>query len=94
MRKAILLFWPSFVIAGLATIGFFAVFDPHELTRHGVRLFEDKLAAYSVFMIISWAFGALNTVIVIFLNKTSTEINGFCALPANELDDTDAEYPR
>ena len=35
MRKGILLFWPSFIIAILATVVFFSIFDPAELTLHG-----------------------------------------------------------
>ena len=65
MRQAILLFWPSFIIAALATGLFFSIFDPQELTLHGAQLFADKLSAYSVFFLIAWGFGALNTSIVL-----------------------------
>lgn len=76
MRKAILLFWPSFIIACLASVTFFAIFDPHELRLHGTQLFSDKRAAYSFFLLAAWAFGALNTAVVILLQKTSREMNG------------------
>jgi hypothetical protein len=81
MRKGILLFWPSFIIAVLATVVFYSVFDPAELTLHGHPLFADKLTAYSVFMLISWAFGALNTSIVLLLEKSARDINGFAPPP-------------
>ncbi|WP_235088439.1 hypothetical protein [Chromobacterium sp. Beijing] len=70
MKKGILLFWPSFIIAILATGVFFSIFDPAELSLHGKTLFNDKLSAYSVFFLVSWAFGALNTSIVLLLEKT------------------------
>lgn len=76
MRKAILLFWPSFIIAGLASITFFTLFDPYELRLHGTQLFMDKRSAYSFFMLAAWAFGALNTAVVILLQKTASQING------------------
>ena len=81
MKKGILLLWPSFIIAVLATVVFFSIFDPAELTLHGNVLFADKLTAYSVFMLISWLFGAFNTAIVLLLEKSSRELNGFTAPP-------------
>lgn len=81
MKKAVLLFWPSFLIAGFATMMFFSIFDPYELSLHGARLFEDKLTAYSVFFLVAWSFGALNTAIVLLLEKPAQEVNHFCLLP-------------
>ncbi|WP_293813644.1 hypothetical protein [uncultured Aquitalea sp.] len=89
MRKGILLFWPSFIIAAMATIVFFSIFDPAELTLHGSHLFNDKLSAYSVFMLVSWAFGALNTAIVLLLEKSARDINGFTPPPVEPMDDAD-----
>jgi len=81
MRKAILLFWPSFIIAGLASVTFFSIFDPHELKLHGTQMFEDKRAAYSFFLLAAWAFGALNTAVVLLLQKNARDINGFVPDP-------------
>lgn len=89
MKKGILLFWPSFLIAALASAVFFSIFDPAELKLHGNALFADKLSAYSVFFLISWAFGALNTAIVLVLEKSSREINGFTPPPLQPMDDTE-----
>ncbi|AUH51139.1 hypothetical protein CXB49_10105 [Chromobacterium sp. ATCC 53434] len=82
MKKGILLFWPSFIIAVIATGVFYSIFDPAELTLHGHALFADKLTAYSVFLLVSWAFGALNTSIVLLLEKSARDINGFTPPPA------------
>jgi len=89
MKKGILLFWPSFIIAVLATAVFFSIFDPAELKLHGNALFTDKLSAYSVFFLISWAFGALNTAIVLVLEKPSRDINGFTPPPVQPMDDAE-----
>jgi hypothetical protein len=80
MRKAMLLFWPSFVIAGLASATFFSIFDPFELRLHGMQLFADKRTAYTFFLLAAWAFGALNTAVVLLLAKAPQEINGYCPL--------------
>ncbi|KUM05244.1 hypothetical protein KIF53_12735 [Chromobacterium subtsugae] len=81
MKKGILLFWPSFIIAVAATAVFYSIFDPAELTLHGNALFADKLTAYSVFLLASWLFGAANTAIVLLLEKSARDINGFVAPP-------------
>lgn len=81
MRKLILLFWPSFIIACLASVTFFAIFDPYELKLHGTRMFGDARAAYTFFLLAAWAFGALNTAVVFLLLKDRPEINGFTPPP-------------
>ena len=81
MKKGILLLWPSFMIAMIATAVFFSIFEPAELKLHGNVLFADKLSAYSVFFFVSWAFGALNTSIVLLLEKSARDINGFTPPP-------------
>lgn len=83
MRRAILLFWPSFIIAAAATGLFFSIFDPQELTLHSARLFSDKLSAYSVFFLIAWGFGVFNTAIVLLLEKPSRQLNGFQPPPVD-----------
>ena len=70
---------------------FFSIFDPAELSLHGKTLFNDKLSAYSVFFLISWTFGALNTSIVLLLEKTP-ELNGFTAPPV-VIPEDDASQP-
>ncbi|VEB42890.1 Uncharacterised protein [Chromobacterium violaceum] len=92
MKKGILLLWPSFMIAMIATAVFFSIFDPAELKLHGDTLFSDKLSAYSVFFLVSWAFGALNTSIVLLLEKSAREINGFTPPPV-AVPDEDTPFP-
>lgn len=83
MRKQILLLWPAFVIAALATTVFFTIFDPAELTLHGQRLFADHLSAYSAFFLVAWLFGALNAAMVMMLEKSSRQLNGRDIPPAD-----------
>lgn len=83
MRKLILILWPSFLTAVLATSCFFSVFDPYELALHGRQLFHDQLSAYSVFFLLAWFFGALNGLLLLQLHKPAREVNGFEAPPAN-----------
>ncbi|MBV8048290.1 MAG: hypothetical protein JO171_14120 [Paludibacterium sp.] len=93
MRKLILLFWPSFVIACLASVTFFALFDPYELKLHGTQLFSDKRAAYTFFLLAAWAFGALNTAVVFFLQKSESDVNGFCPMLKHNASVGDPDAP-
>lgn len=77
MRRLILVLWPSFITALLATASFFSVFDPYELALHGKQLFHDELSAYSVFFLLAWVFGAFNGLILLQLNRPARDINGF-----------------
>lgn len=88
LHKRILTLWPAFITAALATTCFFSVFDPHELSLHGARLFEDKLTAYSVFFLIAWGFGSLNAALILLLAREERDINGFAPPPV----DPDARY--
>jgi hypothetical protein len=83
MRKLILVLWPSFLTALLATTCFFSVFDPYELALHGKQLFRDQLSAYSVFFLLAWFFGGLNGLILLQLNKPARDINGFDTPPVD-----------
>lgn len=92
MHRAILLFWPSFIIAAAATGLFFSIFDPQELTLHGAHLFNDKLSAYSVFFLIAWGFGVFNTSIVLLLEKSPRQLNNPQS-PAANLDTDSGNRP-
>jgi len=83
MRRLILVLWPSFITALLATTSFFSVFDPYELALHGKQLFHDELSAYSVFFLLAWAFGAFNGLVLLQLNKPARDINGFDTPPVD-----------
>ena len=56
MKKGILLFWPSFIIAVLATSVFFSIFDPAELTLHGNALFALRIQIHRRKFIIKYQF--------------------------------------
>ena len=82
-HRRILILWPSFIAAALATACFFSIFDPQELTRHGTRLFSDRLSAYSVFFLCAWGFGAVNAVMILLLSRNEQDVNGFSHPPVN-----------
>ena len=61
MKRAIWILWPSFVIAGIAEVVFFVLFDPIELELLGEVLGVSRLAAYSVGFLLFWIFAAASS---------------------------------
>lgn len=83
MKKAIWILWPSFIVAGVAEVIFFTVFDPMELHLVGSLLGVNRLAAYSIGFVLFWIFAAASSAFTCFLQRTAAEINQ-CPLPARE----------
>lgn len=83
MRKAIWIFWPSFVIGGAAEAAFFTLFDPMDLHLFGEPAGMSRLAVYSGGFFVFWAFAAASSAFTCFLQRTSAEINQ-CPLAARE----------
>lgn len=79
-RLAMVILWPSFLVAIVAEGFFFSWADPHDLvpTHH----FEDlsPLAAYTIGFFCFWFFGSLASMLTYYLVKTSTDTH---PLPAS-----------
>lgn len=69
MQRSIAVLWPSFLTAGLATVLFFAAFDPHQLlvTTHYAE--AGRLAVYSVGFFLFWVLTALSCWLACFFNN-------------------------
>jgi hypothetical protein len=80
MVRCISVFWPSFLIAGLADIVAFTLFDPMEMVYHGDPLFAGRLAAYSVGFFLFWLMGIGSSALTCYFQRTANEINR-CPLP-------------
>ena len=84
MRKAIWIFWPSFVVAGAAEAFFFTVFDPMDLHVLGEPLALDRTAIYTIGFFLFWVFGAACSAFTCFLQRSAVDINRLCPLDAYE----------
>jgi len=71
----IIIFWPSFIVAGAAEAVFFSVFDPHELSVFGAPIEASRTAMYSVGFFLFWGFAAASSALTSFLHRTSEQIN-------------------
>lgn len=83
MKKVIWILWPSFVVAGVAEVVFFTVFDPLELhlAAEGVG-FSSRLGWYTIGFLLFWMFGAASSAFTCFLQRTAEEINRCPLRPA------------
>ncbi len=74
-QRLILILWPSFLVAGLAEVVFFTLFDPLELHLLGDPVAVGQLAAYTVGFFVFWAFAAASSALTCFLQRGADEVN-------------------
>jgi hypothetical protein len=75
IQRWIWVLWPSFVMAALGEVLFFAFFDPEDLALLGEPLGLSRMAVYSIGFFALWSLGALSSAMTCFLQRTSAEIN-------------------
>lgn len=73
MKKAIWIFWPSFVAGGVATILFFTALDPQDLRLGTLEL--GRMAGYTVGFFFFWALAAGSSAFTCFLQRRADEVN-------------------
>jgi hypothetical protein len=66
-RLAMLILWPSFLVAALAEGLFFSLFDPAELPLDSLALPVSPLGAYTVGFFLFWVFCALAGMLTYYL---------------------------
>jgi hypothetical protein len=69
----ILIFWPSFVVAGIANALFFTFFDPADFVLFG-PFGLSRLTAYSTGFFILWALSAASSAITVYLEHARHHI--------------------
>jgi len=70
MKRAMWILWPSFLVAAVAEMVFFAVFDPGELTLFGRSLELSRTAVYSIGFFLFWAFAAASSGLSLYLERS------------------------
>lgn len=75
MKKLIEVLWPSFLVAGLAEIVFFTVVNPQELYLFGEPVHFSATATYSIGFFGFWLVCAASSLMTLFFQRTSAEIN-------------------
>lgn len=75
MLKLIQILWPSFLVAGVAEVFFFTVVNPKELYLFGEPVIFSALATYSIGFLGFWLVCAASSLMTLFFQRTSAEIN-------------------
>jgi hypothetical protein len=75
MMKWILVLWPSFLMAGIAAIVFFAVIDPQQLYLFGEAVDYSPMATYSIGFFGFWLVCAASSLMTLFLQRGRAELN-------------------
>ena len=71
-QRLIWVIWPAFVVAGIAEIVFFTVFDPFELHFFGAPLDLSREAIYTMGFFGFWGLGIASSALTLFLGRFPT----------------------
>jgi len=71
MQRAMWILWPSFLVAAVAEMVFFAMFDPGELSLFGQPLDLSRTAIYSIAFFLFWSFAAASSAVSLYLGGVS-----------------------
>ena len=81
MSKLFSIFWPSFLIAGVAEILFFTIIDPQELYLLGQTVAFSPIATYSIGFFAFWAICAASSYSTCFFQRSGRDINAETVAP-------------
>ncbi|MBT8439609.1 MAG: hypothetical protein HKP55_10615 [Gammaproteobacteria bacterium] len=68
-QNLVSIFWPSFLVASLTTILFFAFFDPSELGRISGYPEVSRLAGYTIGFLLFWLFSAVSSALTYYFRQ-------------------------
>jgi hypothetical protein len=80
-QRLLWVIWPAFLVAGVAEIIFFSLFDPSELALFGVPAGLSRQALYTLGFFGFWGLGIASSALTVFLGRSPFEVNR-CPLDA------------
>ena len=75
MNKLYWIIWPSFLVAGIAEILFFAIIQPQDLYFFGKAVDLSPLATYSIGFFAFWLICAASSLATVFFQRSAEAIN-------------------
>ena len=69
-KSAMLIIWPGFIVAAVAELVFFSIFDPFDLHFFGAPLNWSRQAIYTLGFFGFWGLGAASSALTFFLTQT------------------------
>ena len=75
LNRLIIILWPSFLTAGVATVVFFTALDPVEFLAH-TRLAEiSRLGVYTIGFFLFWVLTAVTSVLTCYFQRPPDTVN-------------------
>jgi len=68
-QRAMQVMWPAFLVAGVAELVFFSIFDPFELHFFGQPLDWSRQAIYALGFFGFWGLGMASSILTLFLAR-------------------------
>ncbi|KAA3623497.1 MAG: hypothetical protein DWQ08_11520 [Proteobacteria bacterium] len=75
IQRVVSVFWPSFLMAGVATVVFFAVFDPHDLVAPTWFPNLSRLGAYTIGFFLFWMLTATSCLLTCLFQRPINRFN-------------------
>jgi hypothetical protein len=72
LKLSMAVLWPSFMAAILAEGFFFSMFDPADLMMVGGHIDMPPIGAYTIGFFFFWSFGALASMLSLYLARSDT----------------------
>jgi len=82
-QRILWVLWPSFLVAAVAELLVFAVFDPVDLHLFGVPVAAGRMPVYTFGFFFFWALGASASALTVFLQRSPVEVNR-CPIDAED----------
>jgi hypothetical protein len=82
-QRILWVLWPSFLVAAVAELFVFSVFDPFDLHLFGVPVEAGRMPVYTFGFFFFWALGASAAALTVFLQRSPLEVNR-CPLDAED----------
>lgn len=82
LKRLITVLWPSFLIAGMADVLFFALFDPSQFLYQEEQVFASPIAAYTVGFFLFWMMGIGSSALTCYFQRSADEINRCPLVPS------------
>jgi hypothetical protein len=75
-RRLMWIVWPAFLVAAVAELVFFSIFDPFDLHFFGAPLDLSRQAIYTMGFFGFWGLGIASSALTVFLARSSSDPDG------------------
>lgn len=82
-QRVLWVLWPAFLVAAVAELIFFALFDPVDLNLFGVPLDVERMPVYTIGFFFFWAMTSAASALTVFLARSPFEVNR-CPIDADD----------